>query len=177
MDGLTNVLSDEHQNILKVIKSLKKECKEIEAGKPVDQEYFAMAIDFIRNYADKFHHAKEEDILFKAMCGDGVEMHCNPTDQMLHEHDLGRVLVKKMEIGLNENDSKKIVENALGYALLLEDHIFKEDNILYPMASQSLPPEMQESVKEQFTAVEAEKFTPEMKEKYLQMINDFEQRT
>ena len=177
MNELTKILSDEHQNILRVIRTIKKECQEIEAGKAVDKEYFNSAIDFIRNYADKFHHAKEEDILFKAMCSDSVEMHCNPTDQMLHEHDLGREYIKNLEMALNADDKQKILDNARGYAYLLEDHISKEDNLLYPMAHEALPTEMQNSIKDEFAAVEEEKFSPELKEKYLRMIADFEQRT
>lgn len=176
MNDLTRVLSDEHKNILRVIKTLKRECGEIENGKAIDKDYFLAAIDFIRNYADKFHHAKEEDILFKALCGDSVEMHCNPTEQMLYEHNLGRDLVKNLETGVNEGDKQKVLDNARGYAYLLEDHISKEDNILYPMACEALPAETQNSIRQEFLSVEMEKFTPEVKEKYLKMVGDFEKR-
>ncbi|MDO8668779.1 MAG: hemerythrin domain-containing protein [Candidatus Buchananbacteria bacterium] len=176
MIELTQVLSDEHQNILKVIGALKKECQAIENGRPVDQEFFATAIDFIRNYADKFHHAKEEDILFKAMCQDDVAMHCNPVDQMLHEHDLGRNYVKNLEEGLNQNNINDILMNARGYAYLLEDHISKEDNILYPMADQVLSLEKQQAIKRDFETAESVKFGPEVKEKYLSLVKIFEER-
>lgn len=176
MIELTRVLSDEHQNILKVISAIKKECQIIENGREVDKEFFNMAIDFIRNYADKLHHAKEEDILFKSMCQDDVAMHCNPIDQMLHEHDLGRDYIKKLEEGLNKNNIKEILINARGYAFLLEDHIFKEDNILYPMADQVLSTEKQESIKQEFILVENNKFGPEIRKKYLDIVKSFEER-
>ncbi|MEK6816956.1 MAG: hemerythrin domain-containing protein, partial [Nanoarchaeota archaeon] len=63
----TEILSEEHRHILKVIDAIEEECKALEAGKSLDKKFFLDAIDFIRNYADKFHHAKEEDILFEEL--------------------------------------------------------------------------------------------------------------
>ena len=176
MPDLTKVLSDEHQNILKVISAIKKECQAIESGRAIDQDFFVTAIDFIRNYADKFHHAKEEDILFKAMCQDNVTLHCNPIDQMLHEHDLGRNFVKDLAAGLAENNKDQVLASARGYAFLLEDHIFKEDNILYPMAGDVLPEDLQVKLAQDFLKAEQEKFQPGVKEKYLAVVEKFETR-
>ena len=176
MSELTKVLSDEHQNILKVISAIKKECQAIETGRAIDKDFFETAIDFIRNYADKFHHAKEEDILFKAMCQDSVALSCNPIDQMLHEHDLGRDFVKDLEAGLTENNKDQVLASARGYAFLLEDHIFKEDNILYPMAGDVLPMAIQNRLAEEFLTAEKEKFQPGVREKYLTVVKEFEER-
>ena len=41
---------------------LSEECDSLEE-KAIDRDFFERVIDFIRNYADRFHHAKEEDIL------------------------------------------------------------------------------------------------------------------
>jgi len=172
----TTILSDEHKNILKVIGVILKQCEEIKARKEIDKDFFAKAVDFIRNYADKCHHAKEEDILFKAMCDDSVTLHCNPIDQMLHEHDLGRDFVKNLEIGLEENNRDKVLANARGYAYLLEDHIFKEDNILYPLASDVLSPAIQNQLANEFLTAEKEKFQSGAKEKYLSVVRSFETR-
>ena len=176
MEKPTKILSDEHQNILKVINAILKECDGLQAGKPLDSNFFAKVIDFIRNYADKFHHAKEEDILFKAMCQDSVALSCNPIDQMLHEHDLGRDFVKDLEAGLTENNKDQVLASARGYAFLLEDHIFKEDNILYPMAGDVLPMAIQNRLAEEFLTAEKEKFQPGVREKYLTVVKEFEER-
>lgn len=127
----TEILSEEHQNILKVIDALLKECDVLESGKDLDRDFFEKAIDFIRNYADKFHHAKEEDILFVELNRNEEQMPCNPVEQMLYEHDLGRNFVKGFKEGVEEDNKAKIIENTRGYAYLLQDHINKEDNILY----------------------------------------------
>lgn len=174
MDKPTAILSAEHQNILKVIEALLKGCSDFEGGKQLDKDFFARAIDFIRNYADKFHHAKEEDILFVELCKDEVQMHCNPIEQMLYEHDSGRNFVKEMEAGLNEGNKEKIIANARGYAYLLQDHISKEDGILYPMADVVLNQEVQESMLNRFKEAESKKFDEGVKEKYLSFIEELE---
>lgn len=170
MDVLTKILSDEHKNILEMIGALLKECDVLESGKEIDKDFFKKAVDFIRGYADKFHHAKEEDILFVELSKNESEMHCNPMAQMLIEHDMGRNFIKELEEGLVKSDKNKVVENARGYANLLREHIFKEDNILYPMAEEALSQETQKAVSEKFEEV-GQKFIEENK-KYLSLLKE-----
>ena len=131
----SKMLSKEHENILKVVDALELEITRLK-NKNIDTTFFTKVIDFIRNYADKFHHAKEEDILFKEFnkCAEEGCVHCNPVEQMLLEHEEGRKSVKMMESGMNERDRNKLIEGARNYIQLIREHIYKEDNILYPMA-------------------------------------------
>src|SRR3989338_3103473 len=124
MKTALQILSEEHQNILKVIDALMKECDSLKSVDKIDKVFLKKIIDFIKGYADKFHHAKEEDILFVELCKDEMQMHCNPTQQMLHEHDLGRNFIKELKKGIEIDNKDKIIENARGYAYLLKDHIF-----------------------------------------------------
>ncbi len=138
MTNVTKILSEEHQHILKVIELLERECSAMEKGGKLREDFFQKTIKFIREYADKFHHGKEEEVLFVELCKESTNMHCNPTYQMRHEHDLGRGFVKEMEAGLKERNISKVVSGARNYAQLLREHIYKEDNILYPMAEEAL---------------------------------------
>lgn len=173
----TKMLSEEHQNILKITSALIKECDTLESGRALDKNFFEKAIGFIRNYADKFHHAKEEDILFAEINKGNANMHCNPTQQMLYEHEQGREYVKGIEDGLKNNNVKKVIENARGYASLLQEHIWKEDNILYPMVNQALPSAIQESILQEFKKAESKRFKKGIKEKYLKLAKEFEARS
>lgn len=174
MKTALQTLTHEHENILKVIDALLKECDSLEQGGKINKNFFEKAIDFIKGYADKFHHAKEEDILFIELCKDEVQMHCNPTQQMLHEHDLGRNFIKGLEAGITGSDKGKMIENARGYAHLLKDHISKEDNILYPMANESLSISTKEDMLKKFERIE-QKFKKE-KNKYLSLIKELTQQ-
>jgi len=166
MKKITKLLSEEHKNIMLVIEALKRESLKItENTAKINKEFFAGAIDFIRNYADKIHHAKEEDILFKEInksAGDS----CNPVRQMLHEHEIGRKYVKGMEKSLKENNAPKLAENAMGYADLLAEHIFKEDNILYPMADGMIGDKVFSDMEKKIQKIKADKDISKSEDKY-----------
>ena len=155
MERTTDELCREHKNILAVIEALEKHCGDVENGAKPDKDFFEKAVAFIRGYADRFHHAKEEDVLFTALDEDGVRMRCNPTRQMLLEHSTGRSFVKGMERALEDGDAAALAENSRGYAGLLKDHIFKEDNVLYPMAEEALDPQTQEAIRVRFRRINA----------------------
>lgn len=172
MENYVKILNEEHQNILKFIDVIKKEINRLTKTEKINQDFWYQVIDFIKNYADRLHHAKEEDLLFKEMCQDHVALHCNPIEQMLYEHNLGRDYVKGIKEGLENNDKQKIIDNANNYCLLLTEHIFKEDNILYPMAEQVLSQSVKDLLTEQFTKVEKEKFGADEINKYLIIIKE-----
>jgi hemerythrin-like domain-containing protein len=91
--------------------------------------------DFISNYADKFHHAKEEDILFKYF-EDGMDI----INVMYDDHKKGRSIVqsiKNTQAG-NNKDMNVITDYLNSYKELLTEHIEKEDKILYPWMDRML---------------------------------------
>ncbi len=99
------------------------------------------AISFIQEYADEFHHAKEENIYFKWICEQNpMFKEDGPVTVMLNEHDQGRALIKEASLALDnfkngDNEQQSLVKSNLrNFIELLNDHINKENNILYPMA-------------------------------------------
>ena len=151
---ISKILSGEHENILKVVDALESEIGKLN-NKNINALFFRKVIDFIRNYADKFHHAKEEDILFKEFnkCAEEGRVHCNPVEQMLVEHDEGRRCVKMMELGLDENNKEELIKGSGGYINLIREHILKEDNILYPMIEETLGDKTKKSIIAQFNKI------------------------
>lgn len=147
------ILMEEHKNILQAIDALLDRCAKDEKTGLISVDFYRSEINFIRNYADKFHHAKEEDILFVELNKDSANMHCNPTEQMLYEHDLGRQRVKELEAGLDENNLAGVLAGARGYSNLLRDHIYKEDNILYPMADGALNDKIKDEILVKFEKI------------------------
>ncbi len=162
MKKIFKILKEEHKNILKVIEILIKEFN----NEKIDYKVIERCIKFIRNYADSLHHTKEEDILFKELSKKGILTHCNPVEQMLYEHDLGRKFVKGMIGGLKKKNDEKISENAMKYAELLKEHINKEDIILYPMAEEVLSDKVKKMMTKKFKEIDNER-VEEIKE-YLQ---------
>lgn len=142
---VTQVMVEEHKLILRMIGLVERNTALMEAGRFRDWQFFLDAVDFIRSFADRFHHAKEEDVLFAALVANGMPAQNSPVAAMLMAHDQGRSFVRGMEEAAQKaldgepGQIPLIAENARGYAALLRDHIDKEDNILYPLAERVLP--------------------------------------
>ncbi len=177
MDPIQKLI-DEHKNILKGISLLEAGSNKLEAGEKISPDIFRKLIDFIRNYADKYHHAKEEDILFVSMGKAGFPAEEGPVGVMLAEHDQGRGFVAAME-NANEQYASgegsftgEIIENARGYIYLLRQHINKEDTVLYPMARDTLGKAGIDAMIPEFDRVEKEKAGTE--EKYLGILKQLE---
>ena len=174
----TQILVAEHEIILRVIGAITKECHALKnERKNLDKKFFVSSIDFVRNYADKFHHAKEKDILFVEFCKNAHLAHCNPIEQMLYEHRLGREFIQNLEQGIKNNDKNKAIENGLGYAALLEEHIYKENNILYPMADEILSDKAQKEMLRKFSEAERKNFKDGEIKKYLAFAKDISKKS
>jgi hemerythrin-like domain-containing protein len=76
---------------------------------------------------------------------------------MLIEHDDGRELIAGIEEGLNSEDVEKVVSNMKEYVGLIRDHIWKEDNVLYRMADESLNKEVLDKMFVDFEKVDSGK--------------------
>ena len=149
----TENLMKEHQLILKYVDLMERyaEFGLKNLNGPFLFEKAGCFIQFIHEFADDFHHAKEEDILFRYLDVPGVLTHCNPVPQMLFEHNKAREFVRNMENALQTKDINMLVLNAEQYAKLLKEHIYKEDNILYPMAERGLSDDAKSSLLREYT--------------------------
>src|SRR3989344_4509376 len=85
-----------------------------------------------------------------------------------------RKSVKIMKLGMDERAKNKLIEGARNYIQLIREHIYKEDNILYPMADEALSEDVQKTMLEKFNKINFakkkqvegfEKFANEMSEK------------
>ncbi|HEY9593205.1 MAG TPA: hemerythrin domain-containing protein, partial [Spirochaetia bacterium] len=85
----------EHRLIEKMLGIIGEEARRIEAGGTVDPLFIDAAIDFIRFYADRTHHGKEEDILFHEL--ERKEMsreHTAAMAELVEEHRMARERVR-----------------------------------------------------------------------------------
>jgi hemerythrin-like domain-containing protein len=179
---ITSTLVHEHKLILRMLDLVEKRAPLTGSGEYADYRFYLDGVDFIRNYADRFHHAKEEDILFEALIKNGMPRANSPVAAMLMEHDQGRAFVKAMEEAAGaalagEPDANRLIaENALGYVGLLREHIAKEDDILYPLAERVIPTGMRDEIIAGYAAAEAR--TPAHFEKrYVEIVAHYEAET
>ena len=159
----TEALKKDHRLIEKMLDILQKVAKKFDQGGDVPADSLKNASEFIRTFADNYHHGKEEELLFRAMEERGFPREGGPIGMMLIEHDEGRGYAKALAEGTEKyaagdsNSRKAIAENARNYSDLLSQHIPKEDGILYMMADNILPESFQEELLKKFEIVEREK--------------------
>jgi hemerythrin-like domain-containing protein len=157
----TQLLMAEHELILEALDALEKKVAAIRAGTAPDRAFFDKAVAFLRDFADKCHHGKEENLLFKRMAERGFPVQGGPIAVMLSEHEAGRAFIRGIadgaaKLGTDPAAAKQIAENARGYIDLLRAHIGKENNVLFPMADRALGPEDQAYLAKEFERFEAE---------------------
>lgn len=178
---ITRALVSEHRLILRMIALLEKNAPKTAAGNYLNWQFYLDGIDFIRQYADRFHHAKEEDVLFKALVDHGMPKDNSPVAAMLMEHDQGRTFVGALDVAVQEalagrtDNYQTIADNALGYAALLRDHISKEDDILYPLAERLIPESVRGNILKGYQSAEAQA-GPDFSERYQTRVTKAEQK-
>ena len=176
---ITHLLVEEHKLILRMISLLEKNAPLTAQGAYLNWQFYLEGVDFIRNYADRFHHAKEEDVLFSALIANGMPKEHSPVAAMLMEHDQGRSFVCAMEGAVieaqagNTDAYTTIADNALGYAALLREHISKEDSILYPLSERLLPETVRPGVLAGYQSAEAA-VSPEFNLYYQRIVEKYE---
>jgi hemerythrin-like domain-containing protein len=170
-----DILVEEHKYIKMVLKEIRRQCIEIVRGGEIDFQLFYNIIDFVRNFADKYHHKKEEDRLFNVMAEQlGLGVESGPIAGMLVEHDIGRAHIADLEKALKEcekgnMDAKvDIIANAVGYERLLIKHIDKEDNAIYKHAEKSLSKDILGKLDKEFEAVEKDSQNTATRNKYIE---------
>lgn len=126
-------LIDEHDIIKLVLNAIPKLDGKINLQLDSSRQLVLQIFDFIKEYADTFHHAKEEDILFKY-----VKTDTSIIEIMFQEHDIGRGHVRNAKLAFEQGDASDLMMHLHSYRNLLIDHIRKEDEILYPWIDRSL---------------------------------------
>jgi hemerythrin-like domain-containing protein len=173
----TEILSAEHRVIERVLDSLDRISDEAQAAGRLNEGDARDVLDFLRNFADRCHHGKEEHNLFPAMEAQGFPASGGPIAVMLAEHEAGRAHLRAMDESLAlaaAGDTQalgRFVEHARAYCALLRQHIHKEDNILFVLADRVLGPDEQTELLQRFEHVEAEHMGVGTHEKYLALAD------
>lgn len=177
------ILMEEHRYIKIVLGQIRKQCINIINGENVELGKFYEIIDFVRDYADKYHHKKEEDQLFNIIAEElGLGDVSGPIAGMLMEHDFGRAHIMELEKALKECEKGNmdarvdIIAHAIGYEQMLLKHIEKEDNAIYKYAKKRLSAEIRERLDRKFEEIENEKDNIMTRNKYMELAKSLEDK-
>ncbi|MBI2919214.1 MAG: hemerythrin domain-containing protein [Chloroflexi bacterium] len=175
----TEVLMKDHRVIERLCRVLNAAAARLDTGDDADPQVFERSLRFIREFADSYHHGREEDLLFPALEAHGVPREGGPTGVMVLDHNQGRASVQAMAQALQRwatgdaSARAEVARHARAYSQLLLEHIPKEDNILYPIADSVLEPEEQQALLKKFQAVETQRIGDRYQE-YVKLVEELE---
>jgi hemerythrin-like domain-containing protein len=174
----TKQLMDEHEGIRVMLLILGAYCGLLESECRIDPGHVEGSLDFIRGFADRCHHAKEEEVLFPALEAAGIAREGGPIAVMLKEHNLGRGYIRATGEAFERcrgGDPKAAADMAASlrsYINLLDQHIDKENNVLFVMADRVLSETKQEDLFEAFERIETEKIGIGKHEAYHRLLDE-----
>jgi hemerythrin-like domain-containing protein len=155
-------LSHEHELIRRMISVMEALSAELQAGTPGIAGDLREAIRFVRGFADKCHHGKEEKLLFPLIASKNQTVASMPVRILTSEHDAGRTLIRELEdalMAIEAGDATALAKAAQAltlYTRMLRKHIDKEEDVVFPLARTLISEEEADLLAEQFEAVEEE---------------------
>jgi len=169
----------EHRLIERMLKILRGEIEKIEQDGTVDPVFVDTAVDFIRVYADRTHHGKEEDIMFRDMARKPLsERDKRVMDELTEEHVYSRSTVAGL-VEANRryrNGDASALKDIVAAMKTLADfyprHIRKEDADFFPASLQYVT-----AAEDQAMLAEFYEFDRKMiHEKYTRLVDSLEKR-
>jgi hemerythrin-like domain-containing protein len=178
----TEELKHEHNAVLVALQILDKIANAVAAGHAQAPADLEQLLDFFKGFVDRCHHGKEEDVLFPELERRGVRRDGGPIGVMLSEHEVGRGHVRAIAEGLayvrrgDAGGAAAITEHARAYQQMLQAHIHKENNVLFPMADRLVTEDVAGNLHQQFQEIERDRVGDGKHEAYHQMLHQLKDR-
>jgi hemerythrin-like domain-containing protein len=169
----------EHRLIERMVALLRAEIKEIDESKDVNVGFLMSAVDFMRTYADRVHHGKEEDILFKALALKKLAPeHARIMNELVQEHVEARKMVtalldaRERYVKGDRGAITEIKELLLKIGGFYPEHIEKEDKHFFYPILEYFSKEEQDNMLKEFWEFDRKV----IHEKYQKVVEQREQR-
>lgn len=169
----------EHRLIERMLSVIKDILSKIESKHKIDPVFVDVAVDFIRVYADRTHHGKEEDILFREMNKKPLSAEDRQVmNELIEEHVLGRQTTEAL-VDANHRyrngDETALADIADKFQFLIEfypKHIEKEDKVFFPSSRAYFTDEEDQAMLAEFLAFDQKM----IHEKYSSLVEGLEMR-
>jgi hemerythrin-like domain-containing protein len=173
------LLMIEHRLIERMIAIIKNTLVNMESDREIDPVLVDNVVDFIRIYADRTHHGKEEDILFKKMrerslsADDERDM-----NELIEGHVFGRKTTRALAAA-NERyrggDMSALADIESSMRALVgfyPGHIEKEDKVFFPSARSYFTDDEDQTMLSEFYAFDRKM----IHEKYESVVSEIEKK-
>ncbi len=137
--GPIEVLINEHGLIRQFLDNLAIAVDKLETDEGPPREFFEKAVQFARDFTDKFHHFKEEHVMFVRLAEKKSGVLDGQVDSLRHQHERGRNFIAEISNSLegyakgDDIQTTALLENLAAYIHLLRHHIHKEDHMFFGM--------------------------------------------
>lgn len=147
----------EHRLIEKMIALMDRKRAEIQTTGQADPVFIDRVVDFVRTYADRTHHGKEEDILFVALAQKKLSSEDQQVMQeLVQEHTVARRMTGELVAanGLyragDASALSTMSETLAALVAFYPPHIAKEDKGFFPAYMNYLSAEEDEALLQRF---------------------------
>ncbi|MFW6054313.1 MAG: protein kinase domain-containing protein, partial [Thermodesulfobacteriota bacterium] len=147
-------LRQEHDLIRQFLDKLAIASEMLERGEKPAKRFFQAALGFYRLFTGRFHHFKEEEVLFTRLAlkdRGGLDAEIRG---LQYQHQRGReIMAEVREIvreSVSDRDIPEILEKVSAYISLMRYHIHLEEYIIFPLIMQTCTRNEFEAVREVF---------------------------
>lgn len=172
-------LVHEHELIERAMAVLKQQLADLRAAASRPR-LMARALDFLLAFGDRVHNVKEERFLFPLMEERGIPREGGPLGVMLREHEAERELLARMlrELpglaGADDPALERFRDEGFLYLEIRAAHIWKENDVLYPMGRRVLGEEDNAALLAHFEALNAEAYGPGALAHFERMVSEMD---
>ena len=169
----------EHRLIERMLLVIEDVLGKIESKHRVDPVFVDIAVDFIRVYADRTHHGKEEDILFRELNNKPLTAKDRQImKELIEEHVFGRQTTKALidaNTRYRNGDDAALADIAATLQTLIDfypKHIEKEDKVFFPSSISYFTDKEDQAMLAEFWEFDRKM----IHEKYKSVVEGFERR-
>ncbi len=140
----TEILVEEHNLIRRVLEHLTLAKEKLETGERPPVGFFEKALAFVRTFVQKFHHFKEEYLMFERLAEKKDGAIDAQVESLRYQHERGRDHIAEISKALKgyrkgeEIQTLFLIEHLAAYVTLLRHHIHREEHVFYPMVEELL---------------------------------------
>lgn len=174
----THIFRHEHRVIEQVLRALEGMCLKLRTGDSVPVESLTQVLDFVLNFADRFHHAREEEYLFPAL--EQTDLAEGSAIAFLREeHQLERELLAELALAIQEyrfagaDAVPHLADVADQFSKHLIGHMQNEDSLLFRLTEEMLEEDEKIALMHNLT-LESEAFSPALIQKYERLAAELE---
>ena len=150
------ILVEEHKLILRGLDLLTTAAEKIARNRNPPREFFDKAVSFTLNFTNKFHHYKEEIVMFGLLAQKSQGEIDAEIERLRNQHAALHDYMNEISYSLDaysknaESEVRRLHRNLSEYIETLRRHINAENGIFYPLVAKTLTEDEMLGLMEEF---------------------------